>query len=85
VKLLIDKRAQRRLQEMPANIRAMMLERLKAVAIDPFAQHRNVKPLRGEPNAFRLRQGSWRALYRVDRAAQEVRVYTVESRGRAYR
>ena len=62
-----------------------MLNRLKALASEPFAVHSNVKPLRGEPNAFRLRQGDWRALYRVDRAAQEVRVYVIETRGRAYR
>jgi mRNA-degrading endonuclease RelE of RelBE toxin-antitoxin system len=85
MKLLIEKRAQRRLQEMPAKVRISMLNRLKAVAGDPFAGHANVKPLRDEPNAFRLRQGDWRALYRVDRATQEVRVYVVETRGRAYR
>jgi mRNA-degrading endonuclease RelE of RelBE toxin-antitoxin system len=85
MKLVIEKRAQRRLQEMPAKTRTTMLNRLKAIASDPFAAHSNVKPLRDEPNAFRLRQGDWRALYRVDRAAQEVRVYVIESRGRAYR
>jgi mRNA interferase RelE/StbE len=85
MKLVIDKRALRRLQAMPAKVRTAMLERLKAIAGHPFAGHSNVKPLRGEADAFRLRHGSWRALYRVDRAAQEVRVYVVETRARAYR
>lgn len=85
MKLVIDKRAQRRLREMLSRSSTAMLERLKAIAGDPFAQHRNVKPLRGEPNAFRLRQGDWRALYRIDRAGQEVRVYVIEKRGTAYR
>jgi len=62
-----------------------MLNRLKAIARDPFAGHANVKPLHDEPNGFRLRQGDWRALYRVNRATQEVRVYVVETRGWAYR
>ena len=60
MKLVIDKRAQRRLGEMPAKARIAMVERLKAIAEDPFADHPNVKPLRGEPSAFRLRQGDWR-------------------------
>jgi mRNA interferase RelE/StbE len=85
MKLVIDKSAQRRLRAMPAKVRTAMLERLKAIAAHPFAGHSNVKPLRGEANAFRLRHGSWRALYRVDRAAQEVRVYVIETRARAYR
>jgi mRNA-degrading endonuclease RelE of RelBE toxin-antitoxin system len=85
MKLVIDKRAQRRLQAMFARLRTAMVERLKAIADDPFAAHANVKPLHGEPNAFRLRQGHWRALYRIDRAAEEVRVYVIETRGRAYR
>jgi mRNA-degrading endonuclease RelE of RelBE toxin-antitoxin system len=85
MKLVIDKRAQRRLLAMPAKARTAMLERLKAIAGQPFAGHPNVKPLRGEADAFRLRHGSWQALYRVDRAAQEVRVYVVETRARAYR
>lgn len=85
MKLVIDKRAQRRLREMPPKSSAAMLERLRMIADNPFAPHRNVKPLQGEPNAFRLRQGNWRALYRIDRAAEELRVYVIEKRGRAYR
>lgn len=73
------------MQEMPAKVGTIMLERLKAIAVDPFARHPSVKPLRGEANAFRLRQGDWRALYRVDRVTEEVRVYVIETRGRAYR
>jgi mRNA interferase RelE/StbE len=85
MKLVIEKRAQRRLLQMPAKLRTAMLNRLKAIAGDPFARHSNVKPLRDEPNAFRLRQGDWRALYRVHRTTQEVRVYVIETRARAYR
>jgi mRNA-degrading endonuclease RelE of RelBE toxin-antitoxin system len=71
MKLVIDKGAQRRLRAMPTKVRAAILERLKAIVTNPFASHPNLKPLRGEVSAFRLRHGSWRALYRVDRAAQE--------------
>ena len=43
-----------------------------------------VTALKGEKDAFRLRQAGWRALYRVDREALEVRVAAIEPRGRAY-
>jgi mRNA-degrading endonuclease RelE of RelBE toxin-antitoxin system len=85
VTLVIDKRAQRRPGEMPAKAGSAMVERLRAISGDPFASHPNVQPLRGEPGAFRLRQGDWRALCRVDRLTQEVRVYVIETRARAYR
>jgi hypothetical protein len=52
MRLVIDKHAQRRLLGMPAKTRTAMLERLKPIAADPFAGHRQVKPLRGEQNAF---------------------------------
>jgi mRNA-degrading endonuclease RelE of RelBE toxin-antitoxin system len=85
MRLVIDKHAQRRLLGMPAKTRNAMLDRLKAIAADPFARHPQVKPLHGERSAFRLRHDDWCALYRVDRPAQEVRVYVIETRAGAYR
>jgi hypothetical protein len=38
-----------------------MIDRLKTIAADPFARHANVEPLKGERDAFRVRQGDWRA------------------------
>ena len=45
----------------------------------------NVERIKGQDDAFRLRQGDWRAMYRVDRIAGEMRVLVVEPRGRVYR
>jgi mRNA-degrading endonuclease RelE of RelBE toxin-antitoxin system len=61
------KRAAKGLQGMPRNARASLLTRLKAIAVDPFERHANVTALRGDKDAFRLRQGDWRAMYRVGR------------------
>jgi mRNA interferase RelE/StbE len=85
VRLLIERQAARRLAEVPEKQRVSMIDRLKAIARDPFAPHANVKPMRGEQNLYRLRQGKWRAVYRVDRRKHEVRVVVVETRERAYR
>lgn len=85
MKLVLSRAAQRRLSEMGTKRRAALIERLEAIAQDPFAAQRNVERIKGERDAFRLRQGDWRAVYRVDRTADEMRVLAVEPRGRVYR
>jgi hypothetical protein len=46
-----------------------LIARLEAIAEQPFAKHANVERIKGETEAFRLRQGDWRAKYRIDREA----------------
>jgi mRNA interferase RelE/StbE len=62
-----------------------MIDRLKAIAADPFAKHANVDSFVGEKDAFRFRQGDWRAVYKVDREAGVMRVLRIEPRGEVYR
>ena len=62
-----------------------MLDRLEAIAADPDGRHANVKSLSGIRDAFRLRQGDWRAVYRLDKQADEMRVVLVDVRGAVYR
>ena len=85
MKLVLTRAAQRRLGKMSPRMRAALIERLEAIADQPFAKHRNVERIKGEPDVFRLRQGDWRALYRIDRKAGEMRVSAVEPRGSVYR
>ncbi len=66
-------------------MRAALIKRLEAIAERPFAKHLNVERIRGEPDGFRLRQGDWRAKYRIDREAGEMRVLILEPRGSVYR
>jgi mRNA interferase RelE/StbE len=85
VKLVLEKAARKGLDRMPAKPAAAMLARLEAIAENPFANHPNVTPLMGEKDAFRLRQGDWRAVYRLVRERDEVRVVLVDVRGSVYR
>ena len=62
-----------------------LIRRLEGIARDPDMRHRNVKALAGIKDVFRLRQGDWRAVYRIDRAAGEMRVVLVDVRGSVYR
>jgi mRNA interferase RelE/StbE len=85
MRLVLTRAAQRGLGRISPKLRAALIERLEAIAEQPFAKHRNVERIKGERDAFRLRQGDWRAKYRIDRKAAVMRVLVVEPRGSVYR
>ncbi len=85
MKLVLEKSARKGLDKMSTKAARAMCERLMAIADAPNAKHANVKPLTGSKDAFRLRQGDWRAIYELDRAADEMRVVVIDVRGSAYR
>jgi mRNA interferase RelE/StbE len=55
------------------------------IAVDPFANNNNIRPLRGISNGYRVRVGDWRASYIIDRHAEVIEVFEVAPRGGAYR
>lgn len=85
MKLLIARQAERKLERMQPKMARSIVESLKAIATDPFGRHPNVKPLKGFKDAFRLRRGDWRAVYRIERAAGLMIVEIVETRGQIYK
>jgi len=85
VKLVLTRAPQRRLGKLSPEMRAALVQRLEAIAGQPFAKHPHVERIKGEPDAFRLRQGNWRAKYRIDRETDEMRVLVLEPRGSGYR
>jgi mRNA interferase RelE/StbE len=85
MRLLLEKPARKGLARMPAKAAEAMLTRLEHIAQTPFAKHPNVEAMKGMKDAFRLRQGDWRAVYRLDRAADEMRVVLIDVRGSVYR
>jgi mRNA interferase RelE/StbE len=86
MRLVIERAAMRRLGDLPKQARGTLLRRLRLIAAEPFAKHANVKRYKaGGPNSFRLRQGQWRAIYEVNREAQEIRVQAIDTRGDVYR
>ncbi|MCU0242847.1 MAG: type II toxin-antitoxin system RelE/ParE family toxin [Vicinamibacteria bacterium] len=82
---MIEPAAAKALRRMPDKTAWAIVERMKAVALTPFEAHANVRPLSGLKHRFRLRFGPWRALYRVDRNADEVVLLDVRKREEAYR
>ena len=86
MRLVIEKAAMRRLNNLPKSARESVRRRLDEIAVDPFARHANVKRYKeGGPDSFRLRHGQWRAIYRIDREAQEMQVQIIDTRGSVYR
>jgi mRNA interferase RelE/StbE len=86
MRLVIERAALRRLNDMPRQARENLRRRLDQIAADPFARHAAVKRYKeGGQDSFRIRQGQWRAIYKIDREAQEVRVQIIDTRGSVYR
>jgi mRNA-degrading endonuclease RelE of RelBE toxin-antitoxin system len=85
MKLVLEKLARKGLDRMSAKAAEAMLRRLEAIAVAPNAKHANVESLAGSRDAFRLRQGAWRAVYVLDRKLDEMRVVVVDVRGSVYR
>jgi mRNA-degrading endonuclease RelE of RelBE toxin-antitoxin system len=85
VRLVVDKVAAKTLAAIQPKIAKAIMARLEAVARDPFARHAGVDRLEGKKDWFRLRRGNWRAIYLIDRIAQEVVVEKIETRGDVYK
>jgi hypothetical protein len=54
MRLVLTRAAQRGLGKVSPKMRAALIERLAAIAKQPFATHRNVERIKGELDAFRL-------------------------------
>jgi mRNA-degrading endonuclease RelE of RelBE toxin-antitoxin system len=67
----------------PKKARAIR-DHLEKIAANPRAKNRNLKPLAGVPNGFRLRVGDWSISFTLDTQAGVMEVFEVEPRGGAY-
>ena len=67
--LLLSPAAVKALLAMPRREREQLKARLDAIAAEPAGQPPSVTALQGEPRGrFRVRQGDYRAVFRVDGA-----------------
>ena len=83
--VVTTKTARRSLMRMPRNLERRIVEKIKALAGDPFAPNPNLTPLKGIRNGYRLRVGDWRILYTLDTEASTIVVAAIEGRGGVYR
>jgi mRNA interferase RelE/StbE len=85
MKLDFTKSAARAMAALPSKDRAALYSRMNRIAAAPFASHPDVKPMVGMPGFYRVRQGDWRAVYRLDRGIDVMMVERVAKRGEVYR
>ncbi|RLG53237.1 MAG: type II toxin-antitoxin system RelE/ParE family toxin [Thermoproteota archaeon] len=79
----LSKRAFKSLERLDSEVRCRVLEKLAALREEPIP--RGAIKLRGEKDAYRLRIGDYRILYKVLWEERVVLVFKVEHRRRAYR
>jgi mRNA interferase RelE/StbE len=81
--LLVRPAAQKGLASTPKAERDALVEKLKAIANDPYGLHPYAKRLQGTPG-FSVRQGNYRAVYRI-LGNHDVMVIDIGPRGSVYR
>ena len=69
--------------DMPTLDRIAALLPLDLLTRDPYAANTKIKPLKGRPG-FRLRVGSWRVIYELDRGRIVILVLDIGPRGSIY-
>lgn len=84
MKLLFSPAAAKALTRMPRKEGGELLAKLQQVAADPAGQYPWAKRLTDQPG-FRVRQGDWRAVYRLDHETGEMLVEKIARRDEVYR
>jgi mRNA interferase RelE/StbE len=83
-KVEYSKSARKTLKAMPRNVAELIVEKIGALAADPFAPNTSVRKLTGHPG-YRLRVGDWRVVYLIHERALLITVVRVAPRGEAFR
>jgi mRNA interferase RelE/StbE len=78
-----SKAARKALKTMPRNTAGLLMEKIEALAADPFAPNNNVRRLTNHPG-YRLRVGDWRVVYLVHEQALLIAVVRIAPRGEVY-
>jgi len=79
-----SKAARKALKTMPRNTASLIMEKIEALAVDPFAPNNNVRRLTNHPG-YRLRVGDWRVVYLVHEEILLIAVVSIAPRGEVYR
>jgi mRNA interferase RelE/StbE len=72
-------------EEMPRSDRDRLIQKAKDFAADPFGPHPWARPLSGQPDRVRIRQGDWRGVLLIVRVSETVVLVQVGNRKEVYR
>jgi mRNA interferase RelE/StbE len=81
----LSKSARKVYLKLPSSTRALIYEKLLALAQSPMIQNNNVKKLQGIENAYRLRVGDFRVIYCLYHDKLVIEVINIGHRKEVYR
>lgn len=81
--IVATKAFEKNLNRLPMNDRQRVVRKIKEVAHDPYALHRNVTKLQGR-DGYRLRVGDWRVIYTLKNEQMVMLLIDVGARGGIY-
>jgi mRNA-degrading endonuclease RelE of RelBE toxin-antitoxin system len=84
MRLIVSPVALKNLAAMPQRDRDALIAKSETLAADPFASHGWARPLQGADRT-RIRQGDWRAIFRINRSTATVTMERVAHRREVYR
>ena len=82
--ILMQRRAQKKLQSLPRNDRVRIAEKISQLGNNPDDPTLDKKSLAGVP-LYRLRVGEWRIIYNRQDAVRVIAIEKIKARGDAYK
>jgi len=82
-RLSITRRAEKEIAGLTPKIRRQVVEKVLTLEVNPRPQ--DVKPLKGEQDAYRVDSGEYRILFHRDEQTKEVTIFRVNHRRDVYR
>ena len=78
-----DKQPLKFLKKQNKNLVKRIIEKIDGLLITNPVPH-NAKPIIGKQNCFRIRIGSYRALYRINYKTKKVVIFKIDKRSKVY-
>jgi mRNA interferase RelE/StbE len=82
-RVVTTKAFEKALRKLPVNWQKRIVAKIRAIAVEPYSTHNNVKKLQGR-DAYRLRVGDWRVVYELQDDILVMLVIEVGPRGGIY-
>jgi mRNA interferase RelE/StbE len=81
--VLLEQSAERDLKRLPSADFQRLISHIKALAENPRPS--NCRKITGSKNDWRIRVGTYRAIYEIDEKAKAVKILRIRHRREAYR
>ena len=81
--VLLERRAQRDIKKLPADVFHRIIPSIRALAEDPKPP--GCRKITGSKNDWRIRIGEYRVIYEIDEHAEAVKVMRIRHRKEVYK